>query len=80
MRLIFITSFYGMFRYVQQSGYNLFEYEKVFQTIGIVLPTEQNINSFTFIFQSFRLNFKLTFKIFKETMNDLRTPHNGCFC
>ena len=53
MRLIFITSFYGMFRYVQQSGYNLFEYEKVFQTIGIAPATEQSINSFNLLFKAF---------------------------
>ena len=37
----------------QQSGNNLFESEKVFQIIHIVLPTEQNIKCFTFIFQGF---------------------------
>ena len=63
----------------------LFEYEKVFQIIGIVLPTERSIKAFTSIAQSFCLNFKSTFTIFKELMNDFgkdfkRTPHDGCFC
>ena len=42
-------------RHVQRSGNNLFECEKVFQTIHIVLPTEQSIKSSTFIFQTFCL-------------------------
>ena len=42
-------------RHVQRSGNNLFKCEKVFQTIHIVLPTEQSIKSSTFIFQTFCL-------------------------
>ena len=42
-------------RHVQRSGNNLFECEKVFQTIHIVPPTEQSIKSSTFIFQTFCL-------------------------
>ena len=38
-------------RYVQRSGNNLFEREKVFQIIHIVLPTEQSIKFTTFNFQ-----------------------------
>ena len=72
-------------RYVQQSGNNLFEREKVFQIIHIFLPTERSIKSFTFIFQTSCLNFKSTFTILKELMNDFwndfkRTPHDSCFC
>ena len=72
-------------RYVQRSGNNLFEREKVFQIIHIVLPTEQSIKSSTLIFQTFCLNFKSTFTILKELMNGFwndfkRTPHDGCFC
>ena len=54
MRLIFISGFWR--EYVQRGGNNLFEHEKVFQIIGIVLSTEQSIKSFTF--QGFCLNFK----------------------
>ena len=61
-RLLFITSLQG--GYVNRSGSNLFEHEKVFQTIGIALPTEQSIKFFTFIFEGFCLNFKSTFIIF----------------
>ena len=50
----------------------MFEHEKVFQIIGIVLPTEQSIKPFTFIFQRFCLNFKAAFTNFKEFMNDFR--------
>ena len=71
-------------RYGQRSGNNLFECEKVFQIIHIVLPTEQSIKSSTFIFQIFCLNFKSTFTILKELMNDFRNvfkrTHDGCFC
>ena len=72
-------------RYVRRSGNNLFECEKVLQIIHIVLPTEQNIKSSTFIFQNFYLNFRSTFTILKELMNNFcndikRTPHDGYFC
>ena len=72
-------------RYVQRSGNNLFECEKVFQIIHIVLPTEQSIKSSTFIFQTFCFNSKSTFTILKESMNGVWnnfkiTPHYGCFC
>ena len=43
---------------------------RVFQIIGIVLSTEQSIKSLAFIFQGFRLNFKSTFTVFREFMND----------
>ena len=69
MRLIVISSFYR--GYVQQSGNNLFEHELVFQIIGIVLPTDQSVKSFAFIFQGFCFNFELTFMIFKKFMNYL---------
>ena len=45
-------------------------HEKVFQIVGIVLGTEQSIKSFTFIFQSVCFNFKSSFTIFKEFVND----------
>ena len=72
-------------RYIQRSEDNLFECEKVFQITHIVLPTEQSIKSPTFIFQIFCLNFKSTFTILKELMNEFwndfkTTPHDGCFC
>ena len=40
--------------------------------------------SFTSIFQRFCFNFKSTFTIFKEFLNDIwndfrKTPHDGCF-
>ena len=49
--------------YVQRSGNNLFEHEKVFQIIGIVLTTEteRSIKSFKFTFLGFCLNFKSTY-------------------
>ena len=56
-------------RYVQRSGNNLFEFEKVFQVIHIVLATEQSIKSSTFIFQILCLNLKSTCTILKELMN-----------
>ena len=49
--------------FVRQSGNNLFEHEKLFQIIGIVVATEQSIKSFTFIFQDLCLTFKTTFRI-----------------
>ena len=52
-------------RCVQRSRDNLFGCEKVFQIIHIVLPTELNIKSTTFIFQIFCLNFKSTFTILR---------------
>ena len=72
-------------RYVQRSRSNLFEREKVFQIIRIVLPSEQSIKSSTFIFQTFPLIFRLTFTILKELMNDFwndfkRKAHNTSFC
>ena len=71
-------------RYVQQSGNNLFECEKVFEIVHIALPTEAGIKSSTFIFQIFSLNFKSTFAILKELMNDFwndfKRTHDGCFC
>ena len=83
MMLIVITSIYP--EYVQRSGDNLYKHEKVFQIIGIVLPDEKSIKCFTFIFQSFYLNFKSTFTIFKEFMSDFwnnfrRTSQDDCFC
>ena len=42
----------------------MLKYEKVFPIIDVVLPTERSI------FQGFYLNFKPTFPIFKEFMND----------
>ena len=57
-------------RYVQRSGNNLFEFEKVFQVIHIFLATEQSIKSSTFIFQRLCLNLKSTCTILKELMND----------
>ena len=57
-------------RYVQRNGNNLFECEKVFQKIHIVLPTEQSIKSSTFIFQTFCLNFRSNFTVLKELMNE----------
>ena len=51
MILIFISSFER--EYVQRSRNNLFEHENVFQIIGVVLPNEQSIKSFTFAFQGF---------------------------
>ena len=62
------TNFYQQLEYVQQRGNNLFEHEKVFQIIGIVLQTEQSIKSVAFIFLGFCLNLKSTFTIFKEFM------------
>ena len=53
-------------RYIQRSGSNFFEREKVFEIIHIVLPTEQSIKSFTFIFQTFCLNFKINLYDFKR--------------
>ena len=47
----------------------MFDHEKVFQIIGIVMATEQSKKSFIFIFQKFCLNFKSTYMIFKEFMN-----------
>ena len=71
-------------RYVQRSGNNLFECEKVFQIIHIVLPTEQSIKPSTFVFQIFYLNFKSIFTILKELMNDfwndLKRTHDDYFC
>ena len=71
-------------RYVQRSRNNLFECEKVLQIIHIVLPTEQRIKFSIFIFQIFCLNFKSTFTILKELMNDFwndfKRTHDGCFC
>ena len=52
-------------RYVQRNGNKLFQCEKVFQIIHIVLPIEQIIKSVTFIFQTFCLNFKSTFTILR---------------
>ena len=83
MRLLLVTRLWR--GHVQRSGNSLFEREKVFQIIGIVLATEQSMKSFTFIFQNFYLNFKSNSIIFKELMNDSwndfrRTPHDGCFC
>ena len=49
----------------------MFEHEILFQVTGVVLATEQSIKSFTFVFQSVCLNFKSTFTIFKEFINDL---------
>ena len=43
-------------RYVQRSGINLFESERVFQIIHIALPTEQSIKSSTFFLQTFIFN------------------------
>ena len=40
-------------RCVQRSMNNLFEREKVSQIIYFVLPTEQSVESSTFIFQTF---------------------------
>ena len=83
-RLIFISSFFQQGQ-VQRGGNNLFEHEKeVFQIIGVVLPTEQIIKSFTFNFQDCCFNFKLTFTVFKKFMNDFwndfrRAPHDDCF-
>ena len=82
MRLIFFTSFQES--YVQRSRNSLSKHEKVFQIISIVLSFEQSIEFFTFIFQGFCLNFKLTFTIFKAFMNDFqndfrRTRHDGGF-
>ena len=78
MKLIFISRFQR--GGVQRNDNNLFKHEKVFHIIGIVLPYEQTIKSFRFIFQGFCLNFMSIFTIFKEFMNDFwRTPHNGCF-
>lgn len=62
-----------------------FEHEKVLQRNGLVLGTEQGIVPLTFIFQGFGLNFKSTFVIFKEFINDFlnnfrRTTHDGYFC
>ena len=53
--------------------------------ISIVLPTEESIKSFTFIFQSFCLNFKSTFTTFREFVIDFwsdfrKTPHDDCLC
>ena len=71
-------------RHVQRSGNNLFECEKMFQIIHIVQPTEQSTKSSTLIFQTFCLNFKSTFTILKELMNefwnDFKRTHDGCFC
>ena len=50
MRLIFITRFQQ--GYVQNSGNNLFEHEKVFQITSTVLATERSRKSFTFQEQS----------------------------
>ena len=84
---IYEITFYHqpLVRYVQRSGNNLFEREKVFQIIHIALPTEEGIKSSTFIFQTFCLNFKSTYTILKELMNGFwndfkRTPHDGCLC
>ena len=78
----FFTSFQES--YVQRSRNSLSKHEKVFQIISIVLSFEQSIEFFTFIFQCFCLNFKLTFTIFKAFMNDFqnnfrRTRHDGGF-
>ena len=78
MILVFIGSFWR--RYAQRSRNNLFEHEKVFQIIGIVLLTEQSIKSVAFIFQGFCFNFKSTFTILKKFTNDFwrnlrRTPY-----
>ena len=48
------------------------------------MATEQSIKLFTFIFQGFYLNFKLTFTIFRKFMNDFwrhfrKTPDDGGF-
>ena len=56
----------------------------VFQIIGIVLPTEQTMKSFTFISQGLCLNFTSAFTIFNEFMNDVwndskRSLHDHCF-
>ena len=50
MRLIFITRFQQ--GYVQKSGNNLFEHEKVFQITITVLATERSRKSFAFQEQS----------------------------
>ena len=65
-----IIFYHPLARYVQRSGNNLFECEKVFQKIHIVLPTEQSKKSSAFIFRTLCLNFKSTFSILKELMND----------
>ena len=49
------------------------------------MPTKQSIKSFTFIFHNICLDFKSTFAVFKEFMNDpwndfSKTPHAGFFC
>ena len=67
------TNFYQQLEYVQQRGNNLFEHEKVFQIIGIVLQTEESIKSFTSIFLGFCLNSKSTFTIFKEFITFRKT-------
>ena len=67
-----INFYHQLYRgYVQQSGNNLFKHEKVFQTIDVVLPTEQSIKYFTFTFQGFCLNFNSTFTIFKVYEHEL---------
>ena len=59
---------------------------KLFQTTSIVLWTKQSIKSSTYISEGFCLNFKSTFTIFKEFMNDFwsdfrKTPHDDAsFC
>ena len=71
--------------YVQRSGNNLFECEEVFHIIHIVLSTEQSVKSSSFVFQTVCLNFKSTFIMLKELINDFwnefkRTLQDGCFC
>ena len=61
--ITFISSFYR--GYVRRSRNNIFENEKIFQIIGIVLVPEESVKSFTIIFQGFCLNFKLTLTSFK---------------
>ena len=80
-----LAKMYEITFYHQPIFIYLFEREKAFLIIHIVLPTEQSIKSSTFIFQIFCLNSKSTFTILKESMNGVwndfkRTPHYGCFC
>ena len=56
MRLISIISLQQ--GYLERSRDKFFEHKKEFQTIGIVLPTEQRVKSFAFIYLGFCLNCK----------------------
>lgn len=57
--------------------------KNVLQIVSIVLPTEQSVKSFTFIFPGFYFNFKSTFTVFIAFTNNFwneisKAPDDSC--